>query len=94
MAKKKNIDKQLLNELEEKQRELKRVKKQRSKKAERARRKAEEEARKRQEYKLIQSTQMSVPIRDVLHSVIVTKDGRYLKIMEFAPQNFLMLSHA
>ena len=49
MAKKKNIDKQLLNELEEKQRELKRVKKQRSKKAETARRKADDEARKRQE---------------------------------------------
>lgn len=88
------VDKKYLAELEEKKKELQRAKKKRTKKYLREQKKLEEEARKRQEHKLIQSTQLSVPIRDVLRGVVITKDGRYLKILEFAPQNFLMLSNA
>ena len=89
-----SIDAKYLAELEEKKRELAQAKKQRSKREERARRRTEEEERRRQEHKLIQSTQLSVPIRDVLRSVIITKDGRYLKVMEFTPQNFLMMPYS
>ena len=88
------VDKKYLAELEEKKKELQRAKKRRTKKYLREKKREEEELRKRQEHKLIQSTQLSVPIRDVLRGVVITKDGRYLKILEFAPQNFLMLSNA
>lgn len=88
------IDKERIAELEHKKKEIERQRKARSKRAMKQRQREEEEARKRQEYKLIQSTQLSVPIRDVLRGIIITKDGRYLKIMEFAPQNFLMYSNA
>lgn len=90
----KEIDKKYLAELEERQRELRKAKKRRSRRFKKEQKRAQEEARRRQEHKLIQSTQLSVPIRDVLNGVVITKDGRYLKIMEFAPQNFLMLSNA
>lgn len=88
------VDKKYLAELEEKKKELQRAKKRHTKKYLRDKKREEEELRKRQEHKLIQSTQLSVPIRDVLRGVVITKDGRYLKILEFAPQNFLMLSNA
>ena len=88
------VDKKYLAELEEKKKELQRAKKRHTKKYLREKKREEEELRKRQEHKLIQSTQLSVPIRDVLRGVVITKDGRYLKILEFAPQNFLMFSHA
>lgn len=88
------VDKKYLAELEEKKKELQRAKKRHTKKYLREKKREEEELRKRQEHKLIQSTQLSVPIRDVLRGVVITKDGRYLKILEFAPQNFLMLSNA
>lgn len=66
--------------------------KRRQKQEERAAAQAEKEAAKRMEHKLIQSTQLSVPIRDVLEGVVITKDDRYLKILEFGAQNFLMFS--
>lgn len=95
-AKKSNkaaVDKKYLAELEEKKKEIQKAKRRLSKKYEREQKRKEEEARKRAEHKLIQSTQLSVPIYDVLHGVIVTKDKRYLKILEFTPQNFLMLAN-
>lgn len=87
-------DKRYLAELEKKKKNLQKEMERRSKMSARNQRRAELEAQRRQEHKLIQSTQLSIPIRDVLHTVIVTTDGRYLKVMEFAPQNFLMLSNA
>lgn len=88
------VDKKYLAELEERKKEIQRAKKQRDKRFLREQKKAEEEKQKRQEHKLIQSTQLSVPVQDVLNGVVITKDGRYLKILEFAPQNLLMLPNA
>lgn len=34
------------------------------------------------------STQMFSPIRDIQRGIIITKDGRYIKLMEFTPINF------
>lgn len=85
------IDKKYLAELEKKRHALKKEMTRREKKAAKEKRQAEIEARRRQEHKLIQSTQLSVPIQDVLHGVIITKDRRYLRVMEFSPQNFLMM---
>ena len=84
------IDHKRIEELEQQKREIERQKRLRTKRGQREQRREEERERKRQEYKLIQSTQLSIPIRDVLRSIIITKDGRYLKLMEFAPQNYLM----
>ena len=36
----------------------------------------------------IVSTQMFSPIRDIQRGIIITKDGRYIKLMEFSPINF------
>lgn len=87
------IDQKRIEELEQKKKEIEHQKRLRTKRGQRAQKREEERERKRQEYKLIQSTQLSIPIRDVLRSIIITKDGRYLKLMEFAPQNFLMYSN-
>ena len=87
------VDQKRIEELEQKKKDIERQKRLRTKRGQREQKRAEEKERKRQEYRLIQSTQSSIPIRDVLHGVIITKDGRYLKIMEFAPQNFLMYSN-
>lgn len=88
------IDRQYLAELEHRRKVLEKEMARRSKLSARHQKKKEEEERRRQEHKLIQSTQLSVPVRDVLHGVIITKDGHYLKVMEFLPQNFLMLSNS
>lgn len=40
----------------------------------------------------IMSTQMFSPIRDVCDGIILTKDGRYIKIMEFTPVNLALRS--
>ena len=70
------VDQKRIEELEQKKREIERQKRLRTKRGQREQRRAEERERKRQEYKLIQSTQLSIPIRDVLRSIIITKDGR------------------
>ena len=88
-----NVDKKLISELEEQKKEIEYQRKLRDKRKLREQKRIAKENRQRGQYKLIQSTQMTIPIRDVLHSIIITKDGRYLKIMEFAPQNFLMYSN-
>ena len=36
----------------------------------------------------IVSNQMFSPIRDIQRGIIITKDGRYIKLMEFSPINF------
>lgn len=38
------------------------------------------------------STQMLSPVRDVKDGIVMTKDGDYIKIMEFAPINFSLRS--
>lgn len=81
-------------ELERQKKEIRRKKKKRAKREERDQRRREAEEQKRQLHKIIKSTQASIPIRDVLRGIIITTDERYLKILEFAPQNLLMLSNA
>lgn len=39
---------------------------------------------------ILESTQMWSPVKDVLDGIVITKDGRYVQIMEFAPINFLL----
>lgn len=39
-----------------------------------------------------QSMQSFSPIKDVKDGIILTKDGRYIKIMEFSPVNFMLKS--
>lgn len=41
--------------------------------------------------KTLSSTQMWSPIRDIKNGVVITKDGRFVKILEFAPINFNLL---
>lgn len=88
-----NVDKKLISQLEEQKKEIAYQRKLREKQRLKEEKRIARENRQRGQYKLIQSTQMTIPIQDVLHSIIITKDGRYLKIMEFAPQNFLMYSN-
>ena len=40
----------------------------------------------------IQSTQSFSPIREVQEGIICTKDGRFVKLMEFSPINFNLRS--
>ena len=40
----------------------------------------------------VKSTQMYSPIRDVRDGIIITKDGRFIKLMEFSPINFSLRS--
>lgn len=39
----------------------------------------------------LQSTQMWSPIKDILDGIVITKDSRFVQIMEFAPVNFILL---
>lgn len=39
-------------------------------------------------YQIIRSTQRIIPIEDIYGGIVVTKDHRYIKIMEFRPINF------
>lgn len=41
---------------------------------------------------IVQSTQSWIPIQDIRDGVVITKDGRYIKILEFSPINFLLRS--
>lgn len=43
--------------------------------------------------KKIKSSQAFSPIRDVRDGIIITKDGRFVKIMEFSPINFSLRSN-
>ena len=45
---------------------------------------------KRKLYKPIQSTQQNIPIRDFMDGIVVTKDGRYIKILEVLPVPFFL----
>ena len=51
---------------------------------------------KEKKQKLLQltSTQNFSPIRDVKDGIIITKDKRYIKLMEFSPVNFGLRSHS
>lgn len=40
----------------------------------------------------VKSTQMFSPVRDVKDGIIITKDGRFVKLMEFTPINFNLRS--
>ncbi len=41
----------------------------------------------------VQSTQQNIPVRELYNGIVITKDGRYVKIMEVRPITFLLLSH-
>lgn len=58
--------------------------------------KAAKENNKKKKEKLlrIMSTQMFLPIRDVKDGIICTKDGRFIKVLEFSPINFQLLSNS
>ena len=45
-------------------------------------------AEKKGRYQIIKSTQRVIPIDDIYNGVIITKDRRYVKILEFRPINF------
>lgn len=60
-------------------------------KEERARIEAERKAREYR-YRIIESTQEVIPVKDIFDGVVITKDNRFIKIMEFKPQNFMYLS--
>ena len=86
-------NKEKIAQLEKRKKVLEKAKQTRSKKKQKELRKQMKLEKKREEYRFIQSTQMSVPIADILRGVIITRDKRYLKVLEFAPQNFLMFSN-
>lgn len=53
--------------------------------------KAEKQA-KEYRYRIIKSTQEIIPIKDIFDGIIITKDNRYIKLMEFKPLNFTYAS--
>lgn len=61
---------------------------------EKAERKRIEEQQKEQElrYRIIKSTQEIIPVKDIFNGVVITKDNRYVKILEFKPINFVYMS--
>lgn len=46
---------------------------------------------KKKDLPTLESTQMWSPIRDVKDGIIITKDGNFIMVLEFAPINFLLL---
>ena len=63
------------------------------KKAEKAERQRIQWERKHGKYKVVQSSQMALPIIDVKDGIIVTRDNRFIKILEFRAQNLMMFSN-
>lgn len=41
----------------------------------------------------MQSTQQNLPVKELYNGIVITKDNRYVKIMEVKPITFLLLSH-
>jgi conjugal transfer ATP-binding protein TraC len=77
--------------LEAQREELKnRVKYQKQHEAKEEKRRQEEEKRKNAAI-FISSTQYSIPVRDIYRGIVITRDHRFVKIMEFKPLNFQML---
>ena len=42
--------------------------------------------------KKISTVQDFIPIKNLMHGIIETKDGRFLKILEIEPINFMLRS--
>lgn len=98
MAKKKNklteeqrLELERLKALEAQRQELETRVSFQKKRAEKEQRAAEEEIKRKNTSIFISSTQFSIPIRDIYKGIVITKDGRYVKIIEFKAQNFHML---
>ena len=53
-----------------------------------------EKAEKKKKLKQITSTQAFSPVRDVRDGIVITKDGRFIKIMEFTPIIFGLRSNS
>lgn len=68
-------------------------KKKREKKKESEKKLQELQEREKSQYQIIQSTQSFLPIRDIIQGIVITKDERYIKIIEFEPQNFHTFSN-
>ena len=89
---KRKSDPQVPNERELKEKELERYKQIMSRRTKRAIKQKQREEKERQQAIWISSTQMCIPIRDVIQGIIVTADRRYIKLIEVSPLNFDMLS--
>lgn len=52
-----------------------------------------EQERRAQElrYRMIDSTQAILPVKDILNGVVITQDDRFIKLLEFKPVNFAYL---
>lgn len=48
----------------------------------------EEESEKKNKLITLSSTQMWSPVKDIKDGIVITKDGRYVQILEFSPINF------
>ncbi len=51
-----------------------------------------EKPNKGQKIAIKQSIQSFLPIKEIRHGIVITKDNRYIKILEFSPINFLLRS--
>lgn len=53
-----------------------------------------EQNKNEQKLELITSSQAFSPVRDIYDGIVITKDGRFVKIMEFTPINFGLRSNS
>lgn len=51
----------------------------------------ENTSRKRRNLVKLESTQMWSPIKDIKDGIVITKDGKFIQLLEFAPINFSLL---
>lgn len=91
-AQKKELERR--KQLEAQRQELQTRSKYQQKKALKDKKAAEEEERRRNTSVFVSSTQYSIPIRDIYKGIVITKDSRYVKILEFKAQNFHMMTYA
>lgn len=61
------------------------------KKAEMAQIEAERRAAERR-YRIIKSTQDILPVKDILNGIVITRDDRFIKLLEFKPVNFMYMA--
>ena len=42
----------------------------------------------------LESTQSDIPVREIFNGIVLTTDGRYVKILEIKPSSFLLKTPA
>lgn len=52
----------------------------------------EERRAKELRYRIIKSTQDILPVKDILNGIVITKDNRFVKLLEFKPVNFMYMA--